>query len=63
VYEAVESLYALDPPQRRLLTLVNTLPRALGQQLHKWVQGGPYASMFDNVEDTLTFPKASICVS
>ena len=54
LYEAVEHVYALDPPQRRLLTLSNLLPRPLGQQLHRWVQGGPYASVFDNVEDTLT---------
>ena len=54
LYEAVEHIYALDPPQRRLLTLSNLLPRPLGQQLHRWVQGGPYAGVFDNVEDTLT---------
>jgi type IV secretion/conjugal transfer VirB4 family ATPase len=57
LYEAVENIYALDAPQRRLITLVNLLPRALGQQLHRWVQGGPYAALFDNVEDTLTFQR------
>jgi type IV secretion system protein VirB4 len=57
LYEAVENIYALDPPQRRLITLVNLLPRSLGQQLHRWVQGGPYAALFDNVEDTLTFQR------
>ena len=57
LYEAVENLYALDPPQRRLITLVNILPRTLGQYLHRWVQGGPYASLFDNAEDTLTFQR------
>ncbi len=57
LYEAVENIYALDPPQRRLITLVNLLPRALGQYLHRWVQGGPYASLFDNVEDTLTLQR------
>jgi type IV secretion system protein VirB4 len=55
LYEAIENLYALDAPQRRLITLTNLLPRALGQQLHRWVQGGPYAALFDNAEDTLTF--------
>ena len=54
LYEAIENIYALDPPQRRLLTLSNLLPRALGQQLHRWVQGGPYGAVFDNVDDTLT---------
>jgi type IV secretion system protein VirB4 len=54
VADAVDSLYALDVSQRRLLTLAHTLPRALAQHLHRWVQGGPYASVFDTVEDTLT---------
>ena len=57
LYEAIENLYALDPPQRRLITLVSLLPRALGQQLHRWVQGGPYAGLFDNPEDSLTFQR------
>jgi type IV secretion system protein VirB4 len=57
LYEAIEHLYALDPPQRRLITLANTLPRALAQYLHRWVQGGPYANLFDNAEDTLTFQR------
>ena len=57
LYEAIENLYALDPPQRRLITLSNTMPRSLAQHLHRWVQGGPYANLFDNVEDTLTFQR------
>jgi type IV secretion system protein VirB4 len=57
LYEAIENLYALDAPQRRLITLTNLLPRALGQHLHRWVQGGPYAALFDNAEDTLTFQR------
>jgi type IV secretion system protein VirB4 len=57
LYEAGENLYALDAPQRRLITLTNLLPRALAQLLHRWVQGGPYAAMFDNAEDTLTFQR------
>ena len=57
LYEAVENIYALDPPQRRLFTLANLLPRGLAQHLHRWVQGGPYAALFDNPEDTLTFQR------
>lgn len=57
LYEAIQNLYALDPPQRRLITLANTLPRSLAQYLHRWVQGGPYADLFDNAEDTLTFQR------
>src|SRR4029077_4900990 len=55
LYDAIENVYALEPAQRRLLTLTTMLPRGLAQHLHRWVQGGPYASLFDNVEDTLTF--------
>src|SRR5262249_7513047 len=40
--------------QRRLLTLSHMLSRNLSQQLHRWVGGGPYAGLFDHVEDTLT---------
>jgi type IV secretion/conjugal transfer VirB4 family ATPase len=55
--DAVKSLYALDPPQRRLLTLASTLPRPLAQHLYRWVQGGPYADLFDHADDTLTFQR------
>ena len=48
IYEAVENLFVLDRGQRRLFTLANLLPRALGARLHKWVEGGRYAALFDN---------------
>ena len=54
LYEQLETLYALDPDQRRLFTLANILPRTLAQQLQRWVQGGQYAALFDHVDDTLT---------
>lgn len=57
LHEAVENIYALDPPQRRLFTLANLLPRTLSTHLHRWIQGGPYEALFDNVEDTLTFQR------
>jgi type IV secretion system protein TrbE len=60
VYEAVENLYVLDRTQRRLFTLANLLPRALMARLQKWVEGGRYADLFDNVEDTLTFERMHI---
>jgi type IV secretion system protein VirB4 len=59
-YEAIENLYVLDATQRRLFTLANLLPRALGGRLHKWVEGGRYASLFDNVEDTFTVERVQI---
>lgn len=54
LYEAIQNLYVLEPSQRRLLTLAHLLPRSLDQRLHKWVEGGRYGALFDNVEDTLT---------
>jgi type IV secretion system protein TrbE len=60
VYEAVENLYVLDRDQRRLFTLANLLPRALMARLQKWVEGGRYAELFDNVEDTLTFERLQV---
>ncbi|MGH9140155.1 MAG: VirB4 family type IV secretion system protein, partial [Thermoanaerobaculia bacterium] len=54
VYEQIANLYEVDRDQRRLLTLSHMLPRALGRHLHRWVAGGPYAELFDHVEDTLT---------
>lgn len=60
VYEAIENLYVLERSQRRLFTLANLLPRALSGRLHKWVEGGRYASLFDNVEDTLTVNRLQV---
>ena len=57
LYEAVQNIYALDPPQRRLMTLASLLPRALAQHLARWICGGPYADLFDNVDDTLTLQR------
>ncbi|MCC7241475.1 MAG: DUF87 domain-containing protein [Acidobacteria bacterium] len=60
VYEAIENLYVLDRGQRRLFTLANLLPRSLSARLHKWVDGGRYASLFDNVDDTLTVNRLQV---
>jgi type IV secretion system protein VirB4 len=60
VYEAVENLYALQRAQRRLFTVANLLPRALAARLQKWVEGGRYAELFDNVNDTLTFERLQV---
>ena len=59
-YEAVENLFVLDRAQRRLFTLANLLPRALGARLHKWIEGGRYASMFDNPRDTLPIDRLQV---
>ena len=52
VYEAIENLYVLAPDQRRLFTLANLLPRALASRLSRWIEGGRYADLFDDIEDT-----------
>src|SRR4029077_16581973 len=60
VYDAIENLYVLDRSQRRLLTVANLLPHALANRLHKWIEGGRYASLFDNLEDTLTVQRLQV---
>jgi len=60
VYEAVENLYALQRGQRRLFTVANLLPRGLAARMQKWVDGGRYAGLFDNVDDTLTFDRLQV---
>lgn len=57
IYEAVVSLYVLNDSQRRLFTLSNLLPKHLGRRLHRWVDAGRYAELFDNIEDTLTLSR------
>jgi type IV secretion system protein TrbE len=60
LYEAIENLYVLDRSQRRLFTLANLLPRALAGRLHKWIEGGRYASLFDNLDDTFTVERLQV---
>jgi len=55
LYEQIGNLYEVDAEQRRLFTLANILNRRLAQHLQKWIEGGQYGALFDNVEDNLTF--------
>jgi len=55
LYEQVKNLYVIEPGERRLFTLANMLSRNLRMRLQNWIEGGPYAALFDNVEDNLTF--------
>lgn len=57
LYGQIESMYEIEPCIRRLFTLQNILNRNLAQHLHKWTGDGPYASLFDNVADSLTFSR------
>jgi type IV secretion system protein TrbE len=54
LYEQLTSIYKVDRAQRRLLTLLNILPKHLEPHLRRWVEGGQYGALFDNVEDNLT---------
>jgi type IV secretion system protein TrbE len=54
IFQAIETLYVLEPDIRRLKTVAGTLPRHLADRLHRWVEGGQYGRLFDNTEDTLT---------
>jgi type IV secretion system protein TrbE len=57
VYEQIESLYLLPTDLRTLGVLANTLRKDLADKLHKWTEGGQYASVFNNKQDTLTFTR------
>jgi len=60
LYEAIENLYVLDRTQHRLFTLSNLLPRALSRRLSKWIEGGRYGDLFDNVNDTLSVQRFQV---
>ena len=60
VYEAIENIFVLERPQRRLFTLASLVPRAIGARLHKWVEGGRYANVFDNATDTLSVDRLQV---
>lgn len=55
LYDAVDSMYVLDPEARTVGNLAIGLPPHLAPLLQAWVKGGQYGSVFDNQEDTLTF--------
>lgn len=57
VFDQIENLYAVPVDQRRLFTLANIVRRPVRMQLARWVEGGPYASLFDNPRDTLTLSR------
>ena len=55
VYKAVQGMYHLGPENRRLGFL--GLPRHLDRYMSKWIKGGVYANIFDNVEDQLSLSR------
>ena len=54
LHATIENIYQLDRDVRRLGTVAACLPLAMRQHLARWVEGGQYAALFDNAEDTLT---------
>ena len=55
LYEQIGTMYQIDPEFRRLKTLANILPKRLEGRLARWVEGGQYGNLFDNIHDTLSF--------
>ncbi len=55
LYTQIASMYHIDRAQRRLITLLNIPPKHLEAHLRRWVQGGQYGHLFDNIDDNLTF--------
>ena len=55
VYSQIANLYQIHRDQHRLLTLLNILPRHLRPHLERWAGDGQYGTLFDNVDDNLTF--------
>ena len=54
LYSQTASMYHIDRAQRRLMTLLNILPKHLETHLRRWVEGGQYGNLFDNAEDNLS---------
>ena len=55
LFEQIGTMFQIDPEHRRLLTLSRILPKRLESRLARWVEGGQYGHLFDNVNDTLSF--------
>jgi type IV secretion/conjugal transfer VirB4 family ATPase len=55
LFEAIRSLYVLEPEHRRLSTLATTVSRSLGKHLKRWTEGEQYGHWFDHSVDEVTF--------
>jgi type IV secretion system protein VirB4 len=51
----IDSMFDIEAEHRRLSTLATIVRRPLGQALTKWHGDGQYGTLFDNVDDNLTF--------
>ncbi len=57
VFHQIENLYEVDPALRTLSVLANTLGHDISSRLAKWTRGGQFGFLFDNAEDTVSFPR------
>jgi type IV secretion system protein TrbE len=57
LFEAVGNLYEAPAEIRRLRSLMGMIRKPLAEQLYKWTADGQYGSLFDNLEDNLTFAR------
>ena len=52
------ALFGMEPEVRRLKYLV--LPQSIQPYLNKWIEGGVYGNIFDNVEDELQLSRIAV---
>jgi type IV secretion/conjugal transfer VirB4 family ATPase len=57
LFEAIGNLYEAPEEVRRLRSLLGMIRKPLAEQLSKWTANGQFGTLFDNVEDNLTFAK------
>src|SRR6185437_12151610 len=56
LWDAIERMYVVARDQRTLSTFAEIIGELKGR-LHRWVKGGQYGFLFDNIEDTLSFAR------
>jgi type IV secretion system protein VirB4 len=56
LWDAIERVYVLEPGQRTITNFANIIGE-LKDRLQRWTRGGQHGSLFDNVEDTLSFSR------
>jgi type IV secretion/conjugal transfer VirB4 family ATPase len=57
LFHQIENLYEVDSALRTLSVLANTLGHDMSSCLAKWTRGGQFGFLFDNAEDTISFPR------
>jgi type IV secretory pathway VirB4 component len=57
LFEKIGSMYQLDPEDRTLSTFYVNAPGYYKHKLAKWIRGGQYGWVFDNVDDTVSLSR------